>query len=254
MRDLPAGEIRAVFSDLDDTLTDHGRIDAATYEALWKLKDAGLAVVLVSGRPAGWADCLIRLWPLDAVIFENGAGLFLRDASGVRAENLVPLPAAAQRARLDQIFQTLKKKIPELKLAKDQPYRLYDYAIDFGEDPPFLPEARIAEVLDQLAAEKGITAKLSSIHVNYWCGTHTKVTACEHWLRTYGAPLGIARESVAFCGDSPNDEPLFAYFPHSVGVANLTRFLAKLKNPPRYLASKAGGAGFRELVEKLLGR
>ncbi|HSW82007.1 MAG TPA: hypothetical protein VLH12_00930, partial [Usitatibacter sp.] len=50
------GRIRGVFADIDDTLTSHGRLFAAAYGALERLQNAGLLVIPVTGRPAGWCD------------------------------------------------------------------------------------------------------------------------------------------------------------------------------------------------------
>ena len=252
--ELPASKIRGVLTDLDDTLTDESQMRAKTYDALWKLKEKGYWLVIVSGRPAGWADCLMRLWPLDAMIFENGAGLITREGSKLVTHNLARgASLAQQRGLLQGLFDELKKEIPHLKLASDQPYRLYDYAIDFVEEPPALTGPELERVLRRLGEEKRITAKLSSIHVNYWYGTHTKVTACEELLRTEGASRGISASEVVYAGDSPNDEPLFEYFEHAVGVANVRHFLSRMKHPPKYLTSAAGGEGFQQLVRRLTG-
>ena len=96
--------------------------------------------------------------------------------------------------------------------------------------------------------EKGITAKLSSIHVNYWVGSHTKVTASRALIEE----MGLSDDGIVFCGDSPNDEPLFEHFPHSVGVANITRYLDQMDHPPRYTTQSTGGGGFQEVVNYLL--
>ena len=71
--------VRAVLTDIDDTLTSDGRLPAVAYAALEKLRDAGLLVVPVTGRPAGWCDLIARQWPVDAVVGENGAFYFRYD-------------------------------------------------------------------------------------------------------------------------------------------------------------------------------
>jgi HAD superfamily hydrolase (TIGR01484 family) len=253
LQELPKEKIRAVFTDLDDTLTSHSQIAPETYAALWRLKRKGYWLVVVSGRPAGWADCLMRLWPIDAMVFENGAGIIRREGPKLHTVGLASdqgLPQ--QRETLQRIFAALKKKIPTLKLATDQPYRLFDYAIDYCEEPPRLSDVELQQVLEALRREKGITHKLSSIHVNYWCGAHTKVTACESLLDHDGKKLGISRDQVLYCGDSPNDEPLFAFFNHNVGVANISQFLDRMQTPPRYITTSPAGAGFQEIVSLLL--
>ena len=62
--------VRAVLLDIDDTLTSDGRLTSAAYDALERLAAAGLRVVPVTGRPAGWCDMIARFWPVDAVVGE----------------------------------------------------------------------------------------------------------------------------------------------------------------------------------------
>ena len=113
---------------------------------------------------------------------------------------------------------------------------------------------QVDEILKYLSKVDNITAKLSSIHFNYWCGTHTKVTACRHLIETQGKEKEITPNQIVFCGDSPNDEPLFQEFEHSVGVANIQEHLPAMKFHPRYVTTLKGGAGFSELVDSLLGK
>lgn len=245
--------VRALFTDLDDTLTNESRLSHRTLAALEKLHQKGVWLVVVSGRPAGWADCLMRLLPLDAMVFENGAGVMVREGNKINTIRLASDKKLEEERRvLENAFQTLKKEIPHLKLATDQPFRLYDYAIDFIEEPPPLSAKEIERVLKYLETVPGITAKLSSIHVNYWYGTHTKVTACQYLLETEGKQRAIDKHNVLYSGDSPNDEPLFEFFPISVGVANIKLFWDKLKHHPKYITQAEGGLGFQEIVDSLL--
>jgi len=48
------GPVRALFSDIDGTMTTGERIEAATYAALEELVGSGIPVIMVTGRPAGW--------------------------------------------------------------------------------------------------------------------------------------------------------------------------------------------------------
>ncbi len=250
---IAKSKVKAIFSDLDDTLTTDGEILPTTFAAWEKLKEKGYVMALVTGRPAGWADCLMRLWPLDAILFENGAGIMVKDDRKVEVITLAKdTDNAKQKVFLESEFQKLKQKIPKLKLAKDQPYRIFDYAIDYAEEPPFLSESEVKEVLADLNRIPEITAKLSSIHINYWWGKHTKVTAAEFWLANFGKDLAITKENVLYCGDSPNDEPLFAYFPLSLGVANVRKYLPQMKSHPAYISESPQGKGFEELARHLL--
>lgn len=253
LSELPVSQVKAVFSDLDDTLTSESLLLPSTLKALHHLSEEGFKLIIVSGRPAGWADTLMRLLPLDAFIFENGAGLLWREGKKVKtlclAENQ---DLSHQKKILEQIYQELKSRHPGAKLATDQPFRLFDYAIDFNEEPPFLEPSEVQQMMHVLSSHSEITAKLSSIHINYWVGKHTKLTACEYWIKRWGASQDIKRESIVFSGDSPNDEPLFEFFPLSVGVANIRRFLPEMKFKPRFLTTLPGGRGFEQLASAIL--
>jgi hydroxymethylpyrimidine pyrophosphatase-like HAD family hydrolase len=103
--------------------------------------------------------------------------------------------------------------------------------------------------------EAGMTAKISSIHVNGWFGEYDKLSMARLMMRErYGVELHEAaqRGECVFAGDSPNDAPMFGYFPLSVGVANVLAFADQLPHLPRYITRGAGGAGFSELARHLL--
>jgi len=251
LESIPNKEIRAVFTDLDDTLTENQGLSSQTYDSLWRLKSAGLRVAIISGRPAGWADCLMRLWPLDAMVFENGAGVMTREGDRILTHRLAE-NAMTAKTKLASFFQQLKTEIPSLKLATDQPYRLCDMAIDFNEEDPKLSPQEVERLMRRLEETPELNGKLSSIHLNIWCGAHTKVTAVEWLLSKFGLEWGLSKENVVFSGDSPNDEPLFEFFAHTVGVANIQPFLAKMKTHPKSITQGSGGRGFQELVDYLL--
>ncbi|PNV86868.1 MAG: HAD family hydrolase, partial [Desulfobacteraceae bacterium] len=44
--------LQGVLFDIDDTFTTHGKIPACSLSALWYLKNAGLKLISVTGRPA----------------------------------------------------------------------------------------------------------------------------------------------------------------------------------------------------------
>ena len=68
----------------------------------------------------------------------------------------------------------------------------------------------------------------------------------------HGVALDELRDEFVFVGDSPNDAPMFAYFPNAVGVANLRRFLDRVQALPAYITVAEAGAGFTELANFLL--
>jgi HAD superfamily hydrolase (TIGR01484 family) len=247
--------LKGVFFDLDDTFTTHGRIPACSLSALWDLKNGGLKVISVTGRPAGWCDHIARMWPVDGVVGENGAFYFwfdekerklkkrFLDTDSVRAE---------KRQRLLNVRDEILAAVPGCALASDQHYREADLAIDYCEDvPPLGPEAvkKICEIFKSY----GATCKVSSIHVNGWFGEYDKLGMAKRFMaERFGLDLDAEKGSFAYCGDSPNDEPMFQYFPMSVAVNNVLKFVEQMKTLPAYITSLEGGEGFAEFAGHIL--
>lgn len=252
--------MKGVCLDIDETLSTQGKLTAEAYSALWALKKVGYFVVPITGRPAGWCDHFTRFWPVDAVVGENGAfTLYMEESrkslSGVRRR--LETPGALSRSEVERKLAALGLKVrarfPSARWASDQPYREYDLAIDICEDVPAWPREEIDALL-KLCDREGAHAKLSSIHVNAWFGDYDKRKGFEHWL-SHAVQLHQAvpkRGEWLFIGDSPNDEPMFAAFDFSVGVANLKQYLDRLKFPPRWITRAKSGAGFAEMAHRLV--
>ena len=247
------GRIRGLLFDIDETLTTDGRLTAEAYVALERLRRSGRIVVPITGRPAGWCDHIARMWPVDAVVGENGAFYFrYRDGRLLKRYQDDDPTRAAKRARLGAIAERILAHVPGCALASDQAYRETDLAIDFCEDVPSLP-LEAAEQIAGLMCEAGLTAKISSIHVNGWFGGYDKLaTTRQLFAEQFGTDLDAANAEFAFVGDSPNDSPMFAYFGNSIGVANVARFAGRLEAEPKYLTSGFAGAGFAELAAHLI--
>jgi 1,2-diacylglycerol 3-alpha-glucosyltransferase len=244
--------LRGVFTDIDDTLTTSGKLSAQAYEAMWRLQAAGLMVIPITGRPAGWCDLIARQWPVDGVVGENGA-LALYEKDGLLRELLHPdVRGPEARVRLDRLRDEVLAEVVGARVAKDQPYRRFDLAIDFREEPPDLGLSA-ARNIKTIFERSGAHAKISSIHVNGWFGEYDKLRMTELFMReVYNVDLATDRERYVFVGDSPNDEPMFAYFPHAIAVANIRDFLSELRHHPRWLSQGRGGQGFAEIAAVLL--
>jgi HAD superfamily hydrolase (TIGR01484 family) len=250
--ELDPRHVELVLFDLDDTLTSGGKLTAQAYAALESLQRAGMRLIPVTGRPAGWCDHIARMWPVDAVIGENGAFYFWF-ANGRLSKRFMEDAAtrAKKRALLDSISAKILREVPGAALASDQPYRETDLAIDFCEDVPPLPLAA-AERIATLMREVGLTAKISSIHVNGWFGQYDKLaTTRKLFAERFGLDLDAANRNVVFAGDSPNDAPMFSFFENSVGVANVRRFSGL---QPKFVTQAGAGAGFAELALHLLSK
>lgn len=242
-----------VLTDIDDTLTSEGQLPGRAYQALWDLHDAGLSIIPITGRPAGWCEMIARLWPVAGVVGENGGFWFrYHKKKMLRDYFLDSQKIIENRKKLNQLAMEIPMKVPGCAIASDQFCRQMDLAIDFCEDVPPLPSSEIQKIVS-LFTEVGAQAKVSSIHVNGWFGTYDKLTMTLRLLKDqFGLEPDQARQVCGFSGDSPNDEPMFEFFPHSFGVANIQDFSASLRSPPTYVASHRGGDGFVEIAKQIL--
>lgn len=243
-----ASHIRCVLFDIDDTITTGGKLTADAYQSIWDLSDAGLKTVPITGRPAGWCDLIARQWPVDGVIGENGA-LAYWEEKGVLKRLYHPNAVKNTHPILSKIRDRVLSEIPQTRVAQDQFARLFDLAIDFAEEDPKLP-LDVAERIKEICTEEGAMAKVSSIHINTWMGVYSKLEMSKLFLAArfgYDDPA-----SVIFFGDSPNDEPMFAHFPLSVGVASIADYRHLIDHLPAFITKRNGGAGFHEGVDRLL--
>ncbi len=250
-----ASQIRVVFADIDDTLTTNGRLPASAYSALETLKDIGIRVVPVTGRPAGWCDMIARFWPVDGCVGENGAMYFSYDTNSKTMRRVYAASVEEReqhRTKLQLIADKILQEIPNCAVSADQDYREVDLAIDFCEDVPPLPSTEILRI-KTIFENAGATAKISSIHVNGWFGHHDKLSMTRRFAHeVLGIDIDQERHRAIFCGDSPNDEPMFSHFPHACGVANVMDFKGQLKAEPSWVCHNRGGEGFAELATFLV--
>ncbi len=247
--------VRAVLTDIDDTLSTDGQLMASAYAALESLSASGLIVVPVTGRPAGWCDHIARFWPVAAVVGENGAFYFRHDRAArhlVRRYVLDDAARADARRRLADLGQRILVAVPGTALASDQGYRDADLAIDFCEDVRPLGGTAIDRIVGMMEAA-GVTAKVSSIHVNGYIGDYDKLSTSRLLLaECFAMDVDAGRDAIVYVGDSPNDAPMFAHFPHAVGVANVVAWRDRMATLPAYVTPSSGGAGFVELAAALL--
>ena len=244
-----------VFTDIDDTLTTDGAITPEALQALADLKAAGLHVVPITGRPVGWSEAFAQSWPVDAIVAENGAvGLQHTAPHGLRKLYQQDATTRASHfSRMQQVLTHIEQRIPGARRSQDSAGRETDIAIDHSEFTQLPQDAIDAVVRTMLGA--GMTATVSSIHINGWLGTHSKLTGARWIVRElWGRDLDAEIERWVYVGDSSNDQVMFEHFPHSVGVANIRRFEAQLRHLPRYITPSERGAGFAELARHLLTR
>lgn len=248
-----AQAVVGVLTDIDDTLTTEGAITPEALQALHDLKSAGLRVVAITGRPVGWSEPFAKVWPLDAIVAENGAVALIPQADGRLRRRYQQDAAlrAQQYQRMQTVLQDIEATVPGARRATDSDGRETDIAIDHSEFTQLPPQA-----IEQVVAwmrEAGMNATVSSIHINGWYGPHNKLEGARWILRElWGCPLDEELDRWVYVGDSTNDQLMFQHFPHSVGVANIARFVPQLAHLPRYVTHGERGAGFAEVARAIL--
>ncbi len=245
-------KVRAVFTDVDGTLTTRGQLHSSTVRAIEWLNAHDVKVVLVSGRPSGWGECWARQLPVAGVVVENGGLYFVRDAKGRvhRVYSQAPGIRARNRAKLVEVVQQALKHVGGAQLSSDSVATEVDLAIDYAEDVSLGPDA--AHLLETFLRERGVSAVRSSVHVNCWFGSFDKRSAVELFLkREWQTALRPRDLRWVYVGDSFNDAPLFDAFPLSVGVANVLDVLAQLDAPPKFVTRAREGKGFAEIADAI---
>ena len=267
---LPSREcapICGILTDIDDTLTTDGAITPDALQALGALKASGLHVIPITGRPVGWSEPFAATWPVDAIVAENGAVALQRSAEVFDQKSLLPnhskreqlskiyqqdaATRSANYARMQQVLAQIEREVPGAVRATDSNGRETDIAIDHSEFT-HLPQEAIDHAVRTMQAA-GMTATVSSIHINGWFGAHNKLEGARWIVRElFGRDLGAEMDRWVYIGDSTNDQIMFQHFAHSVGVANIARFVPQLTHLPRYVTQGERGAGFAELARAIL--
>jgi hydroxymethylpyrimidine pyrophosphatase-like HAD family hydrolase len=220
-------------------------------------------VIAITGRPVGWSLPFAADWPVDAIVAENGSvGIFLTkkyptSRNSVATSSLSKIYQQSEKNRADNlqrmqwIAQKVLLAVPGATLAQDSAGRETDIAFDHSEFTT-LPAATIAHIV-RLLQDEGMTATVSSIHINAWFGDHTKLSGAR-WIvgELFGRDWDAERDQWAYVGDSTNDQLMFSNLQHSVGVANVQRFADQLTHAPRYVTPSARGAGFAEFAQAIL--
>jgi HAD superfamily hydrolase (TIGR01484 family) len=244
--------LRGVLFDLDDTLLTHGRLTREAYGALWDLHDGGLRLVAVTGRPSGWGEVLVRHWPIDGAVTENGAVHVLREGDGVAKRDACEAhERRARRLGLKRLVEEVHERVPEARLTDDVDARRSDVTWDIGEREHLADET--IRVIEGLISRAGARSLRSSVHLHATFDVDDKASGSVAFLRaTFAEDVGAALTRYAYVGDSSNDAACFAAFRTTVGVANVRRSAEQIIVSPRYVAALEMGAGFAEIASSLL--
>jgi HAD superfamily hydrolase (TIGR01484 family) len=220
--------LRGLVFDIDDTVTQNGVLQPSAYSAMHLLANAGILLVAVTGRPLGWADLFARLWPVRIAVGENGAGwAWVDDAQFHEGYFCDAKERAAHAALLERVRADVAAQMPDVRVSSDDRARRCDLAFDVGESVS-LPREQIDRLVGILESH-GTRSSVSTVHAHAVPGPWSKASGVSAALReVLSVELDSELERWVFVGDSGNDAEAFAYFPNSVGVANVRAHLDRL--------------------------
>tara|TARA_B100001146_G_scaffold179385_1_gene161135 strand:- start:12 stop:782 length:771 start_codon:yes stop_codon:yes gene_type:complete len=242
-----ACQVTTLLFDLDGTFVTDDNLEAESYRSLERVRENGIKTIAVTGRPAGWCDLMARWWPVDSVVGENGALAYSKKRGKIERMSFhSPVDNGSYRKRLDSLLTDLLIKFPGIKLAADQSFRQWDLAVDMAEESEISLQTAIE--IAAYCEGKGAKASISNIHVNIWFGDYNKQEMSLRVLESLGQDASTA----IYIGDSPNDSPMFGYFPLSVGVRSVLKYENLMANHPVYVTDGNGSQGFVELVDYII--
>ena len=240
--------------DVDETFTTHGLLRPETYASLFALREAGITAVPVTGRPSGWGNVMLSTWPIKACVTENGGIISWKDATGIARQQVIHHEHRGEGyiEKLRALGNAIAARYPQVRVSADQPYRLTDLAIDYGEQSHGVSENTVTEIVNWMRAE-GYQTAVSSIHIHAYKPTNEKADGVYPLMQVaFAMGMDEVHARAAFIGDSPNDASMFAAIPMSVGVANVRASLGKIATPPAYVCIGECGAGFIEFATALI--
>ncbi|MGA0121934.1 MAG: Cof-type HAD-IIB family hydrolase [Gaiellales bacterium] len=229
---------RLIASDLDGTLLGpDGTVSARTRRALDAAADAGIGIVLVTGRPPRWVRDLPDATGAHAVVVcANGALLYDVDAHAVIDH--APIPAALAV----ELVEHLRADAPDCRFACEMTFA-FGRDADYPARLPTPPDTLIGDVRDMVAERdttKLIVRDDAIPHdelvrlVRTTVGDRAEVTH-SGWgiveisargvdkgrgLRVACARHGVDPLDVIAFGDMPNDLPMLRLAGRGVAVAN----------------------------------
>ena len=237
--------IKLIATDMDGTLTKAEKFDSKLFETLTKLANAGIDVLITTGRSAGWVQAIATYLPVVGAMAENGGLLYWQDS--IVPNLMSEIDLKKHRQELSRVFELLQSKFPELKESPDNSFRLTDWTFDVeGVNPKEL------EQIEQICKSEGYGFTYSTIQCHIKLLQQDKAFGLNQVIPQYFPHLNS--KQIVTIGDSPNDESMFnqEQFPLSVGVANVVEYSDILKYSPVYITSKHEGEGFDELAKLII--
>jgi hydroxymethylpyrimidine pyrophosphatase-like HAD family hydrolase len=213
----------ALATDYDGTIAHDSAVDDTTLDALGRARQAGIRLVMVTGREL---DDLMRVFPhldlFDRVVAENGALLY--DPAAKTNRVLAPPPPPL-------FLEALAKKGVPFSCGRSIVATVEPY------EQVVLAAIRDLGLEWHVIFNKGSVMALPS--------TVTKATGLAPALKE----LGLTAEQTIGVGDAENDHAFLRLCGLSVAVSNA---LPSVKEDADLVTTGARGAGVTELIDRLL--
>jgi HAD superfamily hydrolase (TIGR01484 family) len=244
---FPNIPVSLIATDMDGTLTRSERFDTNLLRALERLAAAAIPVVVVTGRSAGWVSGIAHYLPVAGAIAENGGVFFQAGQAEYLMQYLVEVGDILQyRSKLAAMFGVLRDRFPQIRESADNAFRQTDWTFEVTG----LSTVALTEMA-QICGAAGWSFTYSTVQCHIMSIEQNKAAGLKRVLgRSFP---GVDFDRIVTVGDSPNDESLFG-FEQSVGVANVRRYVTQLTQLPTYVTQAEEGAGFCELVDRVLAR
>ena len=214
---------RALATDYDGTLAADGRVDETTTDALRRARDAGITLIMVTGRElSDLFNTFAHPELFDLIVAENGAVVYDPDAKSI--ETLASAPPPALIERLEQASVPLS--VGHSIVATVEPH-----------------EHHVLEAIRDLGLEWHVIFNKGSVMA--LPADVTKATGLMPAL----AALGLSAAETVAIGDAENDHAFLRACGLSVAVANA---LTAVKDGCDVVLTTARGAGVTELIDRMI--
>ena len=258
--------VRLVIADVDGTLVTQEKVlTARAVEAVKRLKNAGIAFSITSGRPPLGMKMLIDLLGLTEPIAAFNGGVFVHPDLSVMAQSFVPPDTAAkvieaiERHRLDCWVYTdrdwLVRDPNAPHVAREQ------WTVKFP--PTVVPE--FSSHLDRVAKIVGISDDYAAVprceaDVQRDCGNHVSAARSQpyyldvthldankgHVVEVLSQALSIPPVQIVTIGDMPNDVLMFKKSGLSIAMGNAS---PEVQRQARFVTSSNEQEGFAKAME-----
>ena len=226
--------MKIIFSDFDGTLTNNGKLGAVFFDILDLIKKNNSELIVVSGRSLSWGHFILTHFPIDYAIMEGGGVIIYRDDKGhIQEENLLDQSTID---KLEMITQKLIKDVPEVIMSADSFGRRADRAIEI-----FQMDKAAADKTEKYLKDHNVNFSKSDVHLNFWLEDLSKANAVSLFLKKYKPQ--VKEQDCLYFGDAPNDQSMFKYFEHTIGVSNISHVIDKLTDKPQIVLEGVGNEG-----------